>query len=431
MRGRRLRRMVGLLHARLPELALEEVPDPRARVDRWDLPQILVAALAGLMAGGKSLSEAEQLTEDLSPGIRRVLGLPGRLPDTTMRDALCRVPLDGLRAALHRLVHAAWRRKALGPVGLPVSVAALDGKVTALPCWDDQFVQKQNPEQGLPYGIVRTVTCALVSAAGRPCLDAIPIPAVTNEMGHFQTAFASILETYGSLFQVVSYDAGALSEANGRAVVDAGKDYLFRLRGDQRTMYKLAEELLEPSEVVARTVDHLDSKTTVTRTLVRLTVQQSWAYGDGKKPADSVWQHARTFLRVESVKQHAGEVVEGEVRLYVSSLTSQRLTPSEWLYMVRSHWGVENDNHNTLDTAFAEDKRPWITCSPQGMLAVLLLRRIAYTMLALFRAVTLRSERSRATPWKKLLGWVQLALVAAGPEHIAGLRSRETTAATC
>ena len=49
------------------------------------------------------------------------------------------------------------------------------------------------------------------------------------------------------------------------------------------------------------------------------------------------------------------------------------------------------------------------------MLAVLLLRRIAFTMLALFRAVTLRSEKSRAMPWKKLLGWVQLALVAAGP----------------
>ena len=33
--------MVGLLRARLPELALEEVPDPRAREGRWKLAQIL------------------------------------------------------------------------------------------------------------------------------------------------------------------------------------------------------------------------------------------------------------------------------------------------------------------------------------------------------------------------------------------------------
>lgn len=45
-----------------------------------------------------------------------------------MRDALCQVPHGGLRAVMHRVVQAAWRRKALEPVGLPVGVVALDGK---------------------------------------------------------------------------------------------------------------------------------------------------------------------------------------------------------------------------------------------------------------------------------------------------------------
>jgi hypothetical protein len=100
----------------------------------------------------------------------------------------------------------------------------------------------------MPHGLVRTVTAALVSAAGRPCIDAIPIPAATNEMGHFQAAFASLLEAHPSLFDVVTYDAGALSDANATAVVDAGKDYVFRLRGEQRYMFELAEELLDPAD---------------------------------------------------------------------------------------------------------------------------------------------------------------------------------------
>ncbi len=274
------------------------------------------------------------------------------------------------------------------------------------------------------------MTCSLVSAAGRQCIDAIPIPATTNEMGHFQAAFASLLETYRSLFDVVTYDAGALSEPNASAVVNAGKDYVFRLRGEQRYMFKLAEELLDPHDAVARTVDVLDNRTTVTRTIVLLAAEPQWSFGDARGAENPVWRHARTFLRIESVKAHAGAVVEREVRMYVSSLAPDRLTPSQWLQLVRAHWGVENNNHHTLDTAFAEDERPWIEAAPEGMLAVLLLWRIAYTLLALFRSKSLRSEENRAVRWRALLAWVRDALVAATAEQLAGLRAREVAAAT-
>jgi hypothetical protein len=429
MEGRRLRRMVGLLHARLPELDLEAVADPRAREGRWSLAQILRATLVGLMAGCKGLWEAEQLTERLSVASRRQLGLPRRLADTTARDALCQVSVDELRSALHRLVRAAWRRKALAPVGLPMSVLALDGKVTALPCLHQPFVQTQHPERGLPYGLVRTMTAALVSAAGRPCIDAIPIPSSTNEVGHFQAAFASLVETYGSLFDVVSYDAGGFSRANADAVVAAGKDYLFALKDEHRTMCRLADELLAFEKVVDRTEDVLDNGTTVVRSLRMLRADPSWSYGDGKGPAKSIWPHARTFLSVEYVKVQHGAIVERYDRMLVSSLDPERLTTAQWLLLVRSHWGVENENHHTLDTAFAEDERPWIEADANGMLAVLLLRRIAYTMLALFRSVTQRSEENRATRWKALLAWMRDALVAAAPEHTLNLRVREVCAA--
>jgi hypothetical protein len=429
MRERRIRRMAGLLKARLPEMGLEEVVDPRARAGRWSLAQILRATLIGLMGGCRSLWETEQLTDALSPAVRELLSLPRRLADTTMRDLLCRMPLDALRACLHRLVKAAWRRKALEPVGVPFGVAALDGKATALPSWDDQWVQRHLPEEGQPYGLARTVTCSLVSALGRPCIDAIPVPAHTNEMGQFAVVFRSLIDTYGSLFQMVTYDAGALSQANGQLVVDAGKDYLFSLKGEQRTMFKLAEELLDPADVADRTVDVLDRKTTVTRSLVLLTVQSQWAYGDGKSPEESVWSHARTFLRVESAKVQSGQMVEHEVRLFVSSCPRERLTPQQWLTLIRSHWGVENNNHHTLDTAFQEDDRPWIVTSPEGMLAVLILRRIAYTLLTLFRSVSSRSEENRTIRWKALLTWVRDALVAAGSAETAALRDRELVAA--
>jgi len=421
--------MVGLLKARLPELDLDAVADPRAREGRWSLAQILSATLVGLMAGCKGLWEAEQLTAGLSIASRRQLGLPRRLADTTARDALCQVSLDELRSALHRLVHATWRRKALQPVGLPLSVVALDGKVTALPCINQRFIQVNHTEAGMLYGLVRTMTAALVSAPGRQCIDAVPIPASTNEVGHFQVAFASLVATYGALFDVVSYDAGGFSRANADAVIAAGKDYLFALKDEHRTMCRLADELLASEPAVDRTEDKLDNDTTVVRSLKLLRADPSWSYGDGKAPHASLWPHARTFLLVEYVKIQRGVIIERDERMYVSSLDPKRLTTQQWLLLVRSHWGVENQNHHTLDTAFAEDERPWIEADANGMLAVLLLRRIAYTLLALFRAVTLRSDEGRATRWKDLLAWVRDALVAASVEHTMNLRVREVCAA--
>ncbi len=210
-------------------------------------------------------------------------------------------------------------------------------------------------------------------------------------------------------------------------MIAAGKDYLFALKDEHRAMCKLADELLAVENVIACTEDVLDNGTTVVRSLRLLRADPSWSYGDGKTPEESVWPHAKAFLAVEYVKVKRGAIVERDERMFMSSYDPKRLTPAQWLLLVRSHWGVENNNHHTLDTAFAEDYRPWIEADPHGMLAVLLLRRIAYTLLALFRAAS-RSEGGRAIRWRALLTWVRDVLVAATEDQLAGLR--EIAAAT-
>jgi hypothetical protein len=99
-------------------------------------------------------------------------------------------------------------------------------------------------------------------------------------------------------------------------------------------------------------------------------------------------------------------------RYLVSSLPRSRLTAEHWLLVIRRHWGVETA-HQILDTAFAEDAHPWIESNPRGSLVVAILRRIAYTILTLFRSITQRSEERRHVPWKALLEDVFFALVSA------------------
>jgi hypothetical protein len=119
-----------------------------------------------------------------------------------------------------------------------------------------------------------------------------------------------------------------------------------------------------------------------------------------------------------------GKVLSEENRYFISSLVHTRLTMAQWLELTRRHWGVEVA-HNLLDVAFEEDNHPWVTHSAQGMLNLMLLRRLAYNLLVLWRGRTLKSDDNRNTPWKTLFKWVARALEQATDTAFADLRPRK------
>ena len=242
------RRMLGMLQARLPDARLDRVKDPRGvRGQRWVLAVLLRAVLVALIAGCKSLAQAEALTAEMSVPLRKRLGIARRVADTTMRDVLCALDPEELRGPLHFVVRAAHRRKALEPDVLPFGVVAMDGKGSALPSCDDHYAQRQSQGEGAHLvGVVRTMTCTLISSRAKPCIDAIPIPAATNEMGQFEMSLRSLVDAYLGidLFRMVTYDAGACSEHNGSAVREHGLHYLFGLKGTQPTLLAEAQRLL-------------------------------------------------------------------------------------------------------------------------------------------------------------------------------------------
>jgi hypothetical protein len=421
------RRLAGWLKRQLPTLGLEKTADSRRRQgQRWHLATLLRAAVVALMCGRKSLREVEEVTEDLSPAMRGLLGLPRRVADTTLRDVLVKLCPSELRGRLHELVRAAQRAKALAPMYFPFGVVAMDGKATALPAWDDRYAGRTlHEETGRAYGLLRTVTCALVSAMGRPCVDAIPLLAGENEVGAFQRCFASLLSNFGHLFRLVTYDAGGTSEANAKAVVDAGKDYLLRLRNELSFITKSAMALLsglDTQAALAHTEDVISKrgdKVVVRR--VYLCHARSWG-------VYAIWRHTQTFVRVQSQLIQGRNILSEENRFYGSSMAMAALTPDQWLSLVRNHWGVEVC-HNVFDSIFKEDDKPWIRTSPSGMLAVLLLRRIAYTLLTLFKHRTLRADENRQQSWRRLFTRLYNALISATDRQVAELRDRKAVAA--
>ena len=416
------RRMAGVLKSRLPETGLDKVSDPRrAQGKRWPLSVILKACLAGMLAGCKSLAQTEALTNEMSPAMSGMLGIGRRVPDTTARNVLVRLQPYTLRACIHRQIKKAWRRKALIPVELPFGVVAIDGKSTAIESWDWRYAQRHRNASGHgAHGLVRTLTCSLVSARAKVCIDAVPIPSETNEMGHFQKTFKGLLNAYGQkLFKVISTDAGMCSLENAQTVVDAKKDYLFCIKADQPSLLAEAKRLLRyKRKALAETVD-IDGKYEVRRKLYKTSEMAGYLS----------WKHLKTVLRVESSKVEikGGKPAEHESRYFISSLDENQLSDQQWLYMIRQHWSVENQCHITWDTVFKEDDRPWIDSDPKGTVVVMLLRRLAYNMLALFRSVTQRSELRRQMPWRDIIRSMYNTMMCLAESDLTGLRARSST----
>jgi len=417
------RRLIGLLKARLPDAALHQVSDRRRQASvRWPMKTILQSVVMAMVAGCRGLREMEALTQEMSRASRRTLGIPRRLSDTTARTALVGLDVAELRAALRRQVHAAHRRKALQPDGLPFGVVAMDGKFVPAPMGrKSPYVQNSTTSSGKDYGKLGTITATLLSSRAKVCIDMEPIPATWGEATRYTDQLDALLQAYGKLdlFQLVTYDAGGCSKVNARNTREYGIDYLFRLKdGSQPKLTAEARRLLGhqgTSEALA--VDEERYRGEVLRRSVFLA------------PETGIWPRyagARAFALVRCDRlDDDGDVIDSDERYYITSLEPDTLSGAQWLRVTRGHWSVENNCHHTWDAVLREDDRPWIVAEPHATLVVMLLRRIAYNLLTLYRSVTLRSAANHLTPWRDLMRWLYNALIAAQPWHVEGLRLRK------
>ena len=411
------RRHVSHLAVRLTKMPLDKVADPRNGETTWPFRTLLTAPIVGLAAGCKGLGEVEELTAWLGSGARQVLGLKSRVPDTTMRDLLVQLEPSEVRKLNYGFIRAALRAKQLNH-DMPLRAVSMDGKATSTWLHDPADAPVQYGQRQGGHAVVRTITSCLATVPGRPCLDAHPVPPETNEMGAFVPALDALLRAYRrSLFDVVMYDSGACSQANATAVVDRLLDYVFCLKENQPDLLEEARRVLShlPLETAQATASDLDGGDIVTW----------WAWVTDELARWPNWSHLNAVVRIHKVKTDKdGNVLSTEDRYYVSSLATTRLTPRGWLDLIRRRWSVENQNHMIWDTVLSEDRRPWILL-PSGMVVVMLLRRLAFNLLTLFRSVTLRSERNRSQSWTRLLRDIHRALVRATVDVMAGVRRRK------
>jgi hypothetical protein len=415
-------RLVAFLQKRLSQTDFNDVPDPRGRQGkRWSLAVLLKSMIVGMSSGQKSLADLENVTSSLTSFSRRVFGIQKRIPDTTLRDLLVRLNPKGLRQLIYAQIKQAVRRKSLAPDAFPCGIVAIDGKWVATKMADSKLTQTHRESGGGSHELLRTITSCLVSSKAKVCIDARPLSPNTNEVAGFKQTVRDLLKAYGrSLFEVITYDAGGYSESNGSFINDLGLGYVFGLKDHRKYMFRSAVynlERLPAQEALAQSRDYVAGK---------VVIRQLWM--TSKMRGDWNWPHLKHVLRVRSqvIDPKTGFLKSVEDRYFITNIHEGRFSKAQWLELIRRHWQVENNCHNIWDRIYREDDRVWIR-EPRGMLAVQLLRRFAFNLMALFRSVTQRSAEKRETPWKTLMRELYKALLVLSENSVRWGRNEHCT----
>jgi len=290
-------------------------------------------------------------------------------------------------------------------------VLAIDGKCQAVldEAVNPYFCQLQSGQGEPERYLQRVLNATLVSSRAAVCVHQMPIPSWTNEMGAFEDFFDALEAAYrrGSLFEVVTSDAGVLSRNHCAKLDELGYGYVVALKDNNPELELEARGLLgslaehEPAVAADEHWECDSSRGWIKRELWTSTELAGWP---GWEHLQQVW-----LVRVWAKPRRDGPVELLEDRLYATNLRqSHRIRGPRILTLVRAHWRVENNLHGTLDIQLREDEPGWVRRG-YGLLNTGLLRAMAYNVLAIARAVHLR--RPRLISWQQLRDWLRDALL--------------------
>jgi predicted transposase YbfD/YdcC len=317
----------------------QELEDPRSEINRkHPLASVVVIALIAVLAGASGPTAIAQWAAIKEEFLASVLPLPHGVP---CKDVFRRV-LMALRPEAFRACFAAWvrslRDEAAAETGVERPTLAVDGKTLR---------RSHDRKNGL--GALHTVT-AWASEYGLS-LGQVACAEKSNEI----TAIPELLKLVDVSGGVVTIDAMGCQKEIAGAVVAAKGDYVLALKDNQPTLHRaVVDHLLSRwemefagDEVGRRQAQETGHGRRESRTYIQLEAPESL-------PGFQSWRGLKSIGVVISETLRDGKTAD-EVRYYISSLPVDA-EAATFAHAVRSHWGVENGCHWTLDVTFREDE---------------------------------------------------------------------------
>jgi predicted transposase YbfD/YdcC len=315
----------------------QDLEDPRSTVNRrHPLASVLVIALLAVLAGAGGPTAIAAWAATKQDLLARVLDLPNGIPG---KDVFRRV-LMALHPAVFQACFVNWlkslRDAAAAATGVDRPLFAVDGKTArrshdrknglgALHC-----VSVWASEYGLSLG---QVACAEKS----------------NEI----TAIPELLRLVDIKGAIITIDAMGTQKAIAEQIIEGKADYVLALKGNHETLHQAVighiNEQWENDFAGVKARRHQTRETGHGREETRTYIQMPVPEG---LPSLNLWAGLKSIGVVVSECVRDGRASD-EVRYYISSLG---VGVKRFAHAVRSHWGVENTCHWSLDITYREDE---------------------------------------------------------------------------
>jgi len=335
----------------------DEMEDPRVdRTRDHKLIDILVIGLCTMVTVGENFTDMEDFARTKYDWLKTFLELPNGVPShDTFNRVFSAIDPDQFLACFVKWV------KGMCPT-LGDDVVSIDGKALR---------RASNKGDTIPH-----IVSAWASKHGL-VLAQVKVNDKSNEI----TAIPELLHALQIEGCVVTIDAMGCQKDIAAEIVQAKADYVLALKGNHATVHKEFREYFDhtvPAGADARTPlpEGMDFHETVEKGHGRIETRRYWHTTDIDWFEDKKrWRRLRSVGMVESIRDVDGEI-SIERRLYLSSL---QLDVKRFSQAVRSHWGVENSLHWTMDVTFGEDQSRARTQFAAQNLATL--RRIVVNLL--------------------------------------------------
>jgi predicted transposase YbfD/YdcC len=315
----------------------DELEDPRSTINqKHPLVSVVVIAMMAVLAGAGGPTAIAKWAKLKAEFLVNVLKLPNGIPG---KDVFRRV-LSLLKPDAFQHCFATWlqslREKAAEETGVDQPVFAVDGKTSR---------RSHDRKKGL--GALHSVS-VWASEFGLS-LGQVACADKSNEI----TAIPELLRLVDIKGTIITIDAMGTQKAIAAQVVDNGADYVFVLKGNQETLHQEVMDYIDEqakndfADVKARR--HITHETghgrDEIRSYLQMPVPDELSGLERWKGLASIG--VATLVCVRDGKETT------ETRYYISSLP---VRVKQFAHAVRSHWGIENSCHWSLDMTYREDE---------------------------------------------------------------------------
>ena len=326
------------------QLGLEEVlchfhelEDPREPINiRHPLVSVVVIAIMGILAGASGPTSIAEWAALRSEFLIELLPLPNGVP---RKDVFRRV-LSALQPEVFQRCFANWLNsmyaRAEEVTDQPRPIFAVDGKTL-----------RRSHDQSRGLGPLHSVS-VWASDYGIT-LAQVATAQKSNEI----TAIPEVLKLVNLAGAIITIDAMGTQVEIAQQVVQGGADYVLALKGNQGNLHQGVIDYVDrqlDADFAGTNARKFESvETGHGRQEKRLYVQMS---APKDLPGFENWAGLQTIgIAMLTCIRDGKETYD--TRYFISSL---RMGVKQFARAVRSHWGIENSCHWTLDMTYREDE---------------------------------------------------------------------------